>query len=187
VLHPVGRINRPERETDMKPIALAALVVASAARAESPIERALPDLEVHANVFATDIQPVNLEIMAGTKLLHLFLNVGAGRSSAFIAGGGLGVHLGDRLWFDADASCSIYQALTGLQETDLIMGLRGSVGVQLHPRVSVFMGPAAYTELSFAPNQILHASALAPVVLLAPPTGGGGWQFWAGLQAGVRF
>jgi hypothetical protein len=170
----------------MKRIALAAALAATVARAESPLERALPDLEVHASVYANDIQPVNLEIMGGTKLVHLFLNVGAGRASAFTAGSGLGLHLGDRLWVEADASCSIFQALTGLQETDLIIGLRGSVGVQLHPRVSVFMGPALYTEVSFAPNQMLRASALAPLLVLAPPQGGGGWQFWAGLQAGIR-
>lgn len=170
----------------MKLLALAALMAASTARAGSLIERALPDLEVHANFYATDIQPVNMEIMGGTKLVHLFLNVGGGRASAFTAGSGLGLHLGDRLWVDADASCSIFQSLIGLQETDLIIGLRGSIGVEILPRVSVFMGPALYTELSFAPNQILHASALAPLLVLAPPSGGGGWQFWAGLQAGVR-
>ena len=47
--------------------------------------------------YATDIEPVNLEIMAGTKLVHLFLNVGAGRAYAFTAGSGLGLHIVKRL------------------------------------------------------------------------------------------
>jgi len=155
----------------------------------TPPDLTSPDpspLAVHADLFASDLQPLNLKLTAGTRSFYGMLQVGAGRGQQFVAGTGLGVHLGEKLWSDVDATCSIVQALTGAQETDLVMQLRLSLGVQVHPSVSFFLGPTLNAEVSFAPNAIIRGSALAPLVLLAPPSGGGGWQFWAGLHAGVR-
>lgn len=170
----------------MKLLFATALLAALLAPSAHAAEPSLSPLELHADLYATDLQPLNLEISGGTHLLRAVLFAGAGRARQFVAGTGVGVHLGHRLWLDMGATCGIVQALTGTQPTDLLWQLRASLGVELHPGISFFLGPAADVELSFAPNPILRGSALAPVVLLAPPEGGGGWQFWGGLQAGIR-
>lgn len=171
----------------MKLLGIMALLVAARVRAEPTAAAAENPLALHASLYATDLQPLNLELMGGTPMLHALLMVGTGRAKQFVAGTGLGAHFGGDLWMDIDATCSIIQALTGIQETDLLMQLRASIGVQILPKLAFFMGPSLSAEVTFLPNAMLHGSVLAPVVLLAPPEGGGGWQFWMGLQAGVRF
>jgi len=170
----------------MKPLILAVVLCASPALADPTTEATASPLALHVDLFGSDVQPLNLKLTGGTRTFYGLLQVGAGRGEQFVAGTGLGVHVGEKLWADIDATCSIIQALTGAQETDLLMQLRGTIGVQPFPWLSFFLGPTLNTQLSFAPNPIIRGSALAPLMVLAPPEGGGGWQFWAGLHAGIR-
>lgn len=143
-------------------------------------------LKLHAQVFSSDVQPINVAILGGKQWWFALLQVGLGRDRQFIAGTGFGAHYGGDLWFEATGTVSILQTLKGIQETDLQMGLGGSVGVQLFPRVAIFMGPDLYTQVSFLPNTPLRGSYLNPVWTSFPASGGGGWQFWGGLHAGLR-
>lgn len=164
---------------------------APARTASTEFDRARPrllgqPLGLHVDLFANDLQPANLALAAGTRRFHAFITAGLGRAEQFIAGGGLGVHFGRWLWVDLDLSCLMVQALTGTQPTDVVVQVRGSVGIQVTPHVAFFLGPSYNAEVSFAPNAVMQGSALRPLLLLAPPSGGGGWQFWTGLQGGVR-
>ena len=179
---PLLRVRRSAR---VKLLFLAMALGASTALAATAPEDATSPLALHADLFASDVQPVNLKLTGGTRWAYLMLQAGAGRAGQFVAGAGLGVHGGERLWADVDATCSIIQALTGAQETDLLMQLRLSIGVQVHPNLAFFLGPTLNSALIRAERD--HSrSALAPLAVLAPAEGGGGWQFWAGLHAGIR-
>lgn len=138
------------------------------------------DGQMHLEVFGSDLQPVNVALKSGSKHFFTTVVVGGGRRQTFLYGFGLGVHVGDRVWLDADLlSTTTLRMQLPLEHANIGGHLRLLGGLQLGP-LGVFAGPTVNVAVKLQPGVEIPTSYLRPYYEI------GRVQLWPGFQAGIR-
>lgn len=180
------------------PVVLLVLAWPSVARAQVTEDPLFPPFLVRLELSASDVQPVNVSAVFGFQHLYVRATLGTGRGSQYVGGLSVGWRFSGMPQLEIDGGVLLVQALTKEArgtgpwslvdyETDLLSQLRFAANFPVNEHFSAFAGVTANYQVSFGPNVVLPGSYLPPLILLAPPTGGGGHQLWLGGVAGARF
>lgn len=142
--------------------------------------------QLHPELFASDLEPANLAIKLGSRRVYSTLFAGTGRSRTFLAGFGLGVHLGPEPWWvDLDlAGSSLHTYEQPLRFSNVLGQIRAVAGVQLGSKLAIFAGPTLNGLVTFGTSTPDRASYL-PVVREFSGSKAT-VQLWPGAVVGLR-
>ncbi|HLL55006.1 MAG TPA: caspase family protein [Myxococcaceae bacterium] len=142
--------------------------------------------QFHPELYATDLEPVNLALKFGSRRTYTTIFAGTGRQRTLHYGLGLGLHLGPEPWWvDVDLTGSSVIPYEALFSSNNVLGqLRVVGGVQLGSRFAIYAGPTANVMVSFNREDPLRFSYLP--VLREWRSSRVAVGLWPGAVVGIR-